>query len=694
MLTCALRRGAPYLLFAALVCVFLWKPIFTGKALLPGDYLALMHPWKAVITPPKGDLQWNPMHWDAIAQFYPWRVYYARSIRAGRLPFWNPHQFCGTPFLANGQSAVLYPFNLLYVFLDPIDATTAYAALHLFLAMAFMYMLLRQLERSAAASVLGAAAFAFSAFMVLWLELPTFVGAAVWLPLVLLLILKAEESRSALHSACAGAALALSFLAGHFQIAFYVLGAAALWWVWQAARARRRGNTVPAGPRLIGLIGLFLVAFVFISAPQVLPTVELARNSHRVRERTPEGYARFVSNALPVYRLVTALVPDYYGNPSRNNYFLLGNLDGHVGSAADYMEYGMYAGVLPLILAAIGLGTIRRTPNAGFFALLAALALLTATGTAINYIFYYAVPGFSALGGPNRILLLYLFGLAGLASFGLDALAGIRNPDPTVRAKGKGWIAPLVVLFALVSGAAAASLGDLPETAAAGLRSLAALLFASGLLVIARARMHACRGSFPALAVGLAAVDLFAFGINFNPTCERSRVYPRTELTDRLRKVTGSDRIAPINPEWSLFRTPDAVLPPNSAMVYGLYDVGGYDSLYTRDYKDYIDTVQGQDSSPIENGNMVLVKRYVPELARLARYVVTTQRLDGLPGLAKVFEADGVKVYRMANADQIEQRQQRTPAGLFLGLGTMSVAVFGLGLLALNAAIRNRRTSQ
>ena len=108
-----LQRWLPYALFLILVLVFLWRPIFTGRALLPGDYLARMQPWTAVesqkskVESPRP--QWNPLEWDAIAQFYPWRVFYARSMRSGHIPLWNPHQFCGTPFLANGQSACLYP---------------------------------------------------------------------------------------------------------------------------------------------------------------------------------------------------------------------------------------------------------------------------------------------------------------------------------------------------------------------------------------------------------------------------------------------------------------------------------------------------------------------------------------------------------------------------------------------------------
>ena len=141
----SIRRAYPYALFLILVCVFLWRPIFAGRALLPGDYLAEMKPWNTVVKPSASSPQWNPLQWDAIAQFYPWRVLYARSMSSGKIPLWNPYEFHGTPFLANGQSAVLYPPNVVFLLFDPITGFTVFAALHLFLAAVFTYMLLRAL---------------------------------------------------------------------------------------------------------------------------------------------------------------------------------------------------------------------------------------------------------------------------------------------------------------------------------------------------------------------------------------------------------------------------------------------------------------------------------------------------------------------------------------------------------------------
>ncbi|MCL5102630.1 MAG: YfhO family protein [Armatimonadetes bacterium] len=608
--------------------MFLWKPIFTGKALLPGDYLAKMSPWNTVIKSPKPEPQWNPLQWDAIAQFYPWRVFYARSMRAGHIPLWNPHQFCGTPFLANGQSAVLYPPNLVFLIFDPITAFTILAALHMFLAASFTYIYLRELGCKELGGIVGGICFAFSAFMVLWLELPTFVAVATWLPLILLLIHRSVERKSMFYAMLAGAVMAMAILAGHFQIAFYLMFAAILWWIWKLVGVWREDGQLYAAVRVGVPLLVFLTLAGLIAAPQIISTQELAMNSHRVRDVTPEGYERFLSNAVPAYRLITAFAPDFFGNPSKNNYFLLGNLNGHIGSAADYMEYGMYIGILPLLLAVVALWQVFKRQHVGFFAVLGLIAILAATGTPINAIFYYLIPGFSALGGPNRILLLYLFSMAALAGFGIDRFNDFAND-------GLRWRKVLMPLI-----------------------------------------------------VAVIITDLFAFGINYNPTCARSKVYPRNKLTDTLKRVAGNSRIAPINPKWSLFRTPNAILPTNSAMVYGLYDVQGYDSLYTKTYKDLSSQVQGQDSSPPENGNMVLMRGYSPTIGRIARYVVAGEAIGG-PNARLIEAMDGVRVYELGGTSHTPPVSKLyQPFSFRFGLFLMLVGISSLVLVGVYRAMK------
>jgi hypothetical protein len=581
----------------------------------------------------------------------------------GYIPLWNPYQFCGTPFLANGQSAVLYPLNLVFLVFDPITAFTAYAWLHLFLAATFTYVFMRRIGCEMLGGTVAGVVYTFSAFMVLWLELPTFVGAAVWLPLVLLLIEMAVKQCSVLYGMIGGAVLAMAFLAGHFQIAFYVALAAGLWWLCKVGQVwRAEGKTYVILKVAVPLLGFVLIA-VLTSAAQVLPAQELAMNSHRIREANPQGYAAFIANALKPYRLITMFVPNFFGNPANGDYYLLGMVDGHAASAADYMEYGVYAGILPLLLTFLALSQVRRAPFIGYFALMGGLSLLIALGTPLNLLFYYGVPGFCAIGGPNRILMLYLFAIAGMAGFGADILAENLPADGRAAQQRRMLVGAIsaigvtVVLSVLTYAASQDALSYAVRWWASSgfeLRSSEKVITFAGIFLVSAALMLAGASKIVTRSLGFCLVtvtvlDLFAVGINYNPTCERFQVYPATALTSELRKLTeNGERIAPINANWSLWHMPKAIIPPNAAMVYGLYDVQGYDSLYTKFYKDLSSESQGVDSSPPENGNMVLVRRFTGGVGSRAAYVLEpTVSASKFPRADVIFRGDGVSVYRL-----------------------------------------------
>ena len=62
---------------------------------------------------------------DAFTYFTPYRDYANFALRAGHLPLWNPYLFLGVPFLANPQSAVLYPLHWPFVGLDAARSLVA-----------------------------------------------------------------------------------------------------------------------------------------------------------------------------------------------------------------------------------------------------------------------------------------------------------------------------------------------------------------------------------------------------------------------------------------------------------------------------------------------------------------------------------------------------------------------------------------
>ena len=102
--------------------------------------------WRILFTPDA----WKPAGGgDLVSFLFPMYRFAAASLRAGELPLWNPHLYGGAPFLADMQSGLFYPPNLLLFLLAPefnYRAMEWMVVFHVFLAGSFMYLCLRYME--------------------------------------------------------------------------------------------------------------------------------------------------------------------------------------------------------------------------------------------------------------------------------------------------------------------------------------------------------------------------------------------------------------------------------------------------------------------------------------------------------------------------------------------------------------------
>lgn len=689
----------PPVLFVVLAVLFLWRATLAGDVLLPAGLLGQMAPWTSHSAAPTE--AWNPLRWDSIAQFYPWRLFAARTVDAGLLPLWNPYQFCGTPFVANSQSAVLYPLNVLF-YLLPVPYAFGYsAALHLALCGWFTYLLARRLRVTEVAALLAGCVYAFSSWEVAWLQLPTFLCTSCWFPLLLLAVVQllTPPYRSAPAAAVAAVAGAM-LLAGHLQIAFYGLLAAALLGACLVASMRCSLRLRARGAALIaaGIASGFLLA-----APQLLPTLELSRVSHRAGGPSAAGYRAYTEYALAPGGLAVAFLPEFFGRDTDAGnpywgYYRKSVAGGYTSARHNAAETAMYVGVLPgaLALLAVALGYRRRAVL--FFAALALLSLLVSIGSPVDALLYFGVPGFGQTGSPARALVLWALSAALLAGFGLDLLLARRA---SLRAVAGVWIAWfLAAALALWLGFCAA--GEAPPGSPAsdaiagrigagwirfGLAiSFSLAIFVAGAIASAKRSTGAARtepGTARALprylgaaAIVVALADLFGAGVDTNPTAPPDAVYPSTPGIRFVQAHAGHERIFPVNQRWSLYTTPPAVLPPNSAMVYALRDVQGYDSLFTGQYKQFANlfarpTPTGfVDASPPEVGNMIFFQNarspLVPQTASL--FVVTLSPSSSAfapsaaPQAEPAYEAENeIAVYPVTGA--LPRAQLTTPEG-------------------------------
>jgi uncharacterized integral membrane protein len=632
-----------------------------------------MSPWSAGLSQEARQAlpQWNVLQWDGMAEFYPWRAYAARSMTAGWIPLWNPHVLAGTPFLANSQSAPLYPLHVLYYL--PLGADTAVrmgwlAFIHLSLAGIFAYLLALDLGARPGAAVVGGATFELSGFAVAWLELPSFLSVACWIPLVLLCIGRAVRSQSWPWTAAAGMAAGMMLLGGHLQIAFYGLLVAGCVWLWEAiqgsgggsgqwsppaSRVPGSGQSGQPGPThhsplthspLTSLqFPIVAMALAFaLAAPQFLPSLELSRMSHRAGGPTAQGYLGYVELAMPLWNWITLLVPDYYGLPARGDFWGFWKY-----GPPNTMEYAGHVGAAAFVLVIIGLWWGRKITSRTFlFAGVAAIGLLLATGSPLCWPFYFFVPGFAQTGSPGRALVLFCLGQAMLAAIGLEWVLRQAEEDwkGAARAVLLGAAVAAALILALHIFALATQPLREPEVAAA-IQNVTtpavvrALLYAAvtGLLLVLCAwlfRENKAAHRIAALSTAtllLTAGGLLLLGGAYNLTAPLEMAYPETPLTRALGQVHG--RVATLNHRWSLYEIPPALLPPNASLAYGWRDAQGYDSLYLGHYRRLADAVAGpgEIASPIENGNIVFIKhahsRLLPLLA--ARYVVAQAPLTG-----------------------------------------------------------------
>lgn len=386
------------LIFAGLVVLFYWR----------------------ILTPNPADRQSFPPG-DFYLQFWAFSTFEVRELSAGRLPLWNPYAFAGSPFWADVQAAVFYPFSLLTLLLSSPWGFSPFALAlealaHFWLAAVFMYLFVRRITQSRAAAVISALTFTFSGYLTGYPSQQLAVlEADVWLPLMLYFLYQANQKLgesakgesggtiffnlqpSALSPLLlAGVAWGLTLLAGHPQSAFIVACVSLAYFLYLrfTHRALRRA---PCALRFTSHTALFLLTGLGLAAIQFIPAIEYTLLSVRA-----EGTYDKMSGGFPLIDVIQFLLP---------------------GQVSHYSP--LYMGVIGLILASMAVFTTpARNRHTIFWALVAAVALFISFGgnTFLYTPLYLAVPGFSIFRGQERWAFVVAFGLSVLAGYGFKAL--------------------------------------------------------------------------------------------------------------------------------------------------------------------------------------------------------------------------------------------------------------------------------
>ena len=542
----------PIFFLLILFVIFGWPYFFQNKVPFPSAYLAdAIAPWKNYYL--RGPFK-NAIP-DVPGQLYPWKYLTIQTLKSGQIPLWNPYIFSGTPHLANFQTAVFSPFNLLFFLLPFIDAWSLLILFQYLFAGILTYLLSRELGLSKRGSLLSSIAFSFSGFLVTWGAYGTLGYAISFLPLALFggeKILKKKFKFLPIFVV----SLVFSFFSGHIQTSFYLVLATLTYLLVKLLILKPDRKTL-----LVFVLG-FILSFILI-LPQFLPTLKFYQYSGRILINWPPGVFQNLTFQWP--KLITFLAPDFFGNPvTRNDWF------------GGYAEWMGFFGLIPFILVILALSEIKKEKNLWPLIAIGILGFILATYNPVSVtLSRLNLPIFSN-STSSRAIVLVSFAGSLLAGFGLDFFAKKWLTEKKHLYVVFTFLAVFVLLWFLTF------VLPIPQLQTVSRRNLilptAIFLVFFGLILMGNFRKN-WQKIILLLLLFLTAFDLLRFAKKWQPFEPRGWAYPKVEIIDFLQKQPGFYRFF-------------GQMGMAAATIFKLPTVEGYDPLNLARYGEFIESVK------------------------------------------------------------------------------------------------------
>ena len=523
---------------------------------------------------------------DIVDQIYPWRHFSITEIKNGRIPLWNPNNFSGNPNLANFQSAVFSPVNILFLFLPFINAWTLAVLLQPLLAGISAALFARSIKISKRGSIVSGVSFMFCGFITVWMAYGTLSLAIAFLPLVLFGIEQAFSQKNKISYLLIAVILPLSFFSGHFQTSFYLLLFSLIFFIFKLLS----GRDFKTGFKVL----LSMAAGLFISFPQLLPSIELY--SHTIRSEI------FINRTwgIPIQYLITIVTPDFFGNPvTRNDWF------------GYYAEWASFAGVIPLSLAFVSVSLIKKNKNILFFSITSLVFLvLSLNSPLLDLIGLSRIPVLST-SNPGRIIVLFSLSIAILGGFGFDFIQCSSKKDirriifsllPILMILILTWVSLFAFRFLPADKLLIAKRNLLLPSA------FFLLVFAAPILLTVKI-IKRYVGLVLFLLIIFIAFDSLRYVTKWMPYDSSSLVYQNLPVIDSMQKSVDHGRVF-------------GNLGGQVETMYGVPSIQGYDPLYIASYGEFI-----QYST---DAKYVLPERSVVKLNKFGKYTDRTLDILGV----------------------------------------------------------------
>jgi hypothetical protein len=446
---------------------------------------------------------------------YPLAHFQQECFQSGDLPFWNPYNNCGVPFLAQWNTMPLYPPALFYLLLPLKWALSMFSLLHLWWAGLGMYFLARRWTGNNFAAAFAGVAFAFNGFTLNLLMWPSHIATFSWMPWVILAAQLAwrDGMEKIILASFVGA---LQMLAGGPETIFLTWAIASALWLGELAQraagvpradqtgknfASSSGNMPAARYALLWRFPLVVALVILLTLPQLLPFLDLVAHSQR-----ESGFAD-LRWSMPGFGLANFLVPTAFGSTATEGIFF---------QHGQYWTSSYYLGLGTLWLALLAAFTLRER-RIWLLAGLAAAGLILALGenTPVLPLIRKMLPQLSFITYPVKYVMVVVFAAPLLAALALANLEKIQKK-----------ILPLgIILFALLLGVivwtqTAPLPGDNSQLAlTTGLSRVAFLVFTGVILFALTRKAPSVWLRFaPLLLILTAWTDVYTHAPQQNPT--------------------------------------------------------------------------------------------------------------------------------------------------------------------------------